>query len=460
MEEKFSERDVREISIQLLHGLKTMHAEGFAHRDLKPANIFVVQNSPSWRVKLGDFGISKCIQGSATALRTMIGTRDYMAPEFFDMVEDDNIDEESSAYTIAVDLWAVGCIIFKLFTQQVPFPSRENLKPLKKYCWGENPFPEDLLKANELGRGAVEFLLRLLEPRPSCRLTAEAALKTAWLNSVEPELSLVSRSLSIPLQGQPVKEPTMVKNYGPKYPPSHKKEVVQQPRKDFYPWLAGIEWNFLDASDTSLPNSNPMAEESGVTSSGEESDISQDIPANYTARQTVRYKREYKKKRRKEASQMMPVWYDGAKPKAKPVVAKDETKGTDTTIKPVNPLKQALTIRMPKIAPAKRLLDCPLARECSLSRSRGFETQELLDKHLVEGHRDWKRTLRQWEEVGMRDERTVKPYDCPLSFECSREHQEGFENEEEVVRHLDVQHGYKDTPKEGDLLLPHLAWLE
>ena len=37
----------------------------------------------------------------------MIGTRDYMAPEFFDMVEDDKIDEESSAHTIAVDLWAV-----------------------------------------------------------------------------------------------------------------------------------------------------------------------------------------------------------------------------------------------------------------------------------------------------------------------------------------------------------------
>ena len=125
MEEKFSERDIREISIQLLHGLRNMHTEGFAHRDLKPANMFVVQNSPSWRVKLGDFGISKCIRGSATALRTTIGTGDYMAPEFFDMVEDDSIDEKSTAYTIAVDLWAVGCIIFKLFTQQVPFPSRE-----------------------------------------------------------------------------------------------------------------------------------------------------------------------------------------------------------------------------------------------------------------------------------------------------------------------------------------------
>jgi serine/threonine protein kinase len=30
------EEDVREITSQILEGLKIMHAEGFAHRDLKP----------------------------------------------------------------------------------------------------------------------------------------------------------------------------------------------------------------------------------------------------------------------------------------------------------------------------------------------------------------------------------------------------------------------------------------
>ena len=192
MEEKFSERDIREIIIQLLHGLKNMHTEGFAHRDLKPANMFVVQNSPSWRVKLGDFGISKYIRGSATALRKIIGTGDYMAPEFFDMVEDDSIDEKRIRLRWICGL--CGGLSLSCSRSRCRFHLGKP-ETFEKYCWGENPFPGDLLKANGVGSGAVESFLRLLEPRPSCRLTAEAALKTAWLNSVDgclSELSLVS----------------------------------------------------------------------------------------------------------------------------------------------------------------------------------------------------------------------------------------------------------------------------
>jgi len=35
-------KEVREVSHQILEGLKIMYAKGFAHRDLKSLNIFVV----------------------------------------------------------------------------------------------------------------------------------------------------------------------------------------------------------------------------------------------------------------------------------------------------------------------------------------------------------------------------------------------------------------------------------
>ena len=36
-EEPLAEREVQQISFQILEGLKFMHENGFAHRDIKPA---------------------------------------------------------------------------------------------------------------------------------------------------------------------------------------------------------------------------------------------------------------------------------------------------------------------------------------------------------------------------------------------------------------------------------------
>ncbi|SLM34673.1 camk protein kinase [Lasallia pustulata] len=55
-----SEPEIKQITEDVVEGLKVMHAEGFTHRDLKPQNIFVVKKFPEpWWVKIGDFGIAK-----------------------------------------------------------------------------------------------------------------------------------------------------------------------------------------------------------------------------------------------------------------------------------------------------------------------------------------------------------------------------------------------------------------
>ena len=101
MNREFEEIEVQEITEQILQGIFTMHEQDFAHRDLKSSNILVVQQSPSWWVKIGDFGITKRIEGD-TELRTFTGTQDYQAPEFFGYVDTD--DDEALRYTFAVDL--------------------------------------------------------------------------------------------------------------------------------------------------------------------------------------------------------------------------------------------------------------------------------------------------------------------------------------------------------------------
>lgn len=171
-----NENDVKDITRDLLNGLRIMHRENFAHRDLKPGNIFVAQKPPSkpWLVKIGDFGISKRTQGDMTALRTTIGTPLYMAPE---ITGDLDIDEPTSEYDNAVDIWSLGCVIYKIATQHVPFPSSRDIR---RFCDGRVVFPENHL-LEKMSVDGVEFVRKLIVPYPENRLSAENALEEPWL---------------------------------------------------------------------------------------------------------------------------------------------------------------------------------------------------------------------------------------------------------------------------------------
>jgi serine/threonine protein kinase len=139
--EPITEDGMKDITIDVLNGLRIMHSENFAHRDLKPANIFVVQKppTPSWWVKIGDFGISKRVRGGTTELRTQAGTRPYQAPEINGYLD---TDEPTSAYDNTVDMWSLGCVIYKVATQSVPFPRP---RAIEKFCDGSLPFSEQPL---------------------------------------------------------------------------------------------------------------------------------------------------------------------------------------------------------------------------------------------------------------------------------------------------------------------------
>ncbi|KAL2045642.1 hypothetical protein N7G274_002070 [Stereocaulon virgatum] len=165
---------ITQITRQLLQALDIMHGMKFAHRDLKPANIFVVRRDPSWWVKIGDFGMSKQIEGGDGALQTYVGTCNYMAPEFFGYVG--NANEEKFEYTCAIDLWALGCIVYRLCTQTVPFPFDYSSVPLKNYCEDPALFPVDALTSRQFSNEFVALVRSLLRSEPSERLPAGAGL--------------------------------------------------------------------------------------------------------------------------------------------------------------------------------------------------------------------------------------------------------------------------------------------
>lgn len=116
----FTEEEIRGLMTQLLQGLVHMHRSEYFHRDLKPENLLVTNNT----IKIADFGLAREVS-SVPPFTDYVSTRWYRAPEVL---------LQSSSYTPAIDMWAVGAILAELFTLCPLFPGESEIDQLYKIC--------------------------------------------------------------------------------------------------------------------------------------------------------------------------------------------------------------------------------------------------------------------------------------------------------------------------------------
>ena len=102
------------IILDICSGLKEIHNKKIIHRDLKPNNIFI---SKDYKIKIGDFGISKILRDSDYTNTNYIGTLGYMAPELLN----------NEKYNNKADIWSLGCIIYELCTLNACFDTNNNI---------------------------------------------------------------------------------------------------------------------------------------------------------------------------------------------------------------------------------------------------------------------------------------------------------------------------------------------
>ena len=112
--ERLSIREGIDIGRQICAGLDYAHKRRVIHRDIKPANIFLTSEGT---VKIGDFGLARVIHEMRIHQTEVRGTPLYMAPEQIHGVDID----------FRVDLYAVGCTLFEVFTGRPPFVDGEIL---------------------------------------------------------------------------------------------------------------------------------------------------------------------------------------------------------------------------------------------------------------------------------------------------------------------------------------------
>ncbi|WP_172832264.1 protein kinase domain-containing protein [Nakamurella panacisegetis] len=192
------------------------HRHRVVHRDVKPANILLTADPDDGdeRVYLTDFGVAKAmdeIEAQATALTTaggVVATLDYAAPE---QIEGKPLDGRC-------DVYALGCVLYKLLTGVIPFPGETLAAKVYARLHNAPPVPSD--RVPDLPAGFDEVVSKALALDPDDRyqtgkalaVAARAALNTAPRGStstvrIDPTDPDRTQSL-MPGPGHPANPPT------------------------------------------------------------------------------------------------------------------------------------------------------------------------------------------------------------------------------------------------------------
>jgi serine/threonine-protein kinase len=139
------------------------HARGVVHRDLTPANVLVERGTG--RVVVTDFGLARLARSSRSApiSGVLAGTPEYWAPE----------QAAGSETGPATDLYALGCILFRLLAGRMPFEGEDRLATGLRRA--HEAAPSLAAVAPLAPAGAVELVDRLLARDPMLRGDAAGA---------------------------------------------------------------------------------------------------------------------------------------------------------------------------------------------------------------------------------------------------------------------------------------------
>jgi hypothetical protein len=130
------------------------HRQKMIHRDVKPANILLTDDGG---VFLTDFGLVRLLgRSDLTQSGGLVGTLAYMAPE--------QLRGQSQTMDYRVDIYALGCVVYEMFTGRPPFESIDlPLAPLD----ADPPSPSLIVPA--LPQAASQVILKALAKDPGSR---------------------------------------------------------------------------------------------------------------------------------------------------------------------------------------------------------------------------------------------------------------------------------------------------
>jgi len=168
----YPEHEAKLLCKNLLEAVAYIHSKGIMHRDLKPENILLASKVSNTEIKISDFGLARLSKDYPRRLprsNSICGSDFYLAPEVIKQEE----------YGREIDIWSMGVVTYVVLSGSLPFFHNVLHKLYRQIVERDMGFPEQAWR--NVSKGAQDFILRLLQPRPGDRLTAEQGLMHPWL---------------------------------------------------------------------------------------------------------------------------------------------------------------------------------------------------------------------------------------------------------------------------------------
>lgn len=179
-EHHFSEKVASVYFKQMLAGVKHCNDNLVVHRDLKPENFLLAAGDV---IKVTDFGLSAIVKSKEEILYEACGSPFYIAPEIL-----------TGAYTIAVDAFALGVVLFIMLSGSVPFGANAaDDKGILRSIQND-----DLVFGPSwtgISAAAKELIAGLLEKDASKRYTIDEALAHPWVSGGAAPDTPISRAI-------------------------------------------------------------------------------------------------------------------------------------------------------------------------------------------------------------------------------------------------------------------------